>query len=91
MQSTKKELIKLYNEKKIWDVASCSMSMWNRYVIIEATDEWVFGYYQYSDGEKSFFKVQLRDAADGDKFFSVQQTYLKLSMFMKTNRGVSAW
>lgn len=83
---TKKELIDQYAKNIISDNAVYNPSAFDAYILVEWTDEWVFGYYQYQNNEKEFFKVKLKPLND-NYYFEVKQHYLKLSMFMRLSYG----
>lgn len=79
---TKKELIQKYNAGELKDNGYYNPSAYDVWMLVEWNDEFVFGYYQYSDHPKEFFKVKLKTLND-DYYFEVKQHYLKLSMFMR--------
>lgn len=71
------ELIKLYNNGELHDLALYQPSNADKYVICFYSGTYVFGYYQYLDNKKQFFKATtiLRPS------FKVKGKSLRASMF----------
>jgi hypothetical protein len=83
MMGTKKELIEMYNKGELKDNAIYNPSAFDAYVLCEWDDEQAFGYYQYMDQDKDFFKVKMNILND-DTSIRVHGKTLKGSNFLRT-------
>lgn len=68
MMYTKKELIKQYQAGELHVNAIYSTSAFDGYSLIEWTDEFVFGFYQYMDMPEKFFMVKVNILNDDISF-----------------------
>jgi hypothetical protein len=86
MLETKKELVKKYNEGHFKEVAFYNPSAFDVLEIIDIDDydEYVFGYYQYMDHEKKFFKVKFY-WTEHDQRFRVQGKNYYISEFLRSS------
>jgi hypothetical protein len=82
----KKDLIKMYNEGKLKDSAYYNSSAFDVFMLVEWTDEIVFGYYQYMNGKKEFFfrKMEYNFRSD-NTFFKLNNRRYHLDYFMRMN------
>lgn len=84
MMLTKKELIKMYEEGTLKDSGYYNPSMWDVIMLVEWTEDVVFGFYQYQDGKKEYFFRKLDYAYKLDKhFFKLNGIRYHLDNFMR--------
>jgi hypothetical protein len=84
---SKKELIEAYKKGELHEIGSTHISNCAGIVLIEANEEFVFGYAQVMDSEKDFFKrkVEYTTTEESRAYFTVGTRYY-LDEFMRINR-----
>jgi hypothetical protein len=82
MIQTKRELVADYRKGILRDSAYYNPSAFDVVMIIELTDEMVFGYYQYQTDKQEFFKLKLNALID-DYSFRLSGKMYRLSDFLR--------
>lgn len=78
---SKKELIRLYERGSLKDKAFYNPHAHEVIAIIEANDEHVFGYRQYFDNAKKYFKLKLEGTAR--KRFTIDGQICYIDQFLR--------
>ena len=84
MMLTKKDMIALYKDGKLKDSGYFNPSAFDVIMLVEWTDEFAFGYYQYQDGKKEFFFRKMEYLIQSDtSYFKLQGRRHHLDNFMR--------
>jgi hypothetical protein len=84
MFETKAELIKKEKSGKLQEVAIYNPSAFDAVVLCEYNEDFAFGYYQYMDKEKDYFKVKV-NILEEDTSMKIKGRTYRGSNFMRVN------